>query len=915
MMCRRLWGNDNVSWCYNPALGRSGGLVTLWDSDRGKLLYSFQGQGFLGVVLEWGEKNIRCIVLNVYAPCNLEAKKQLWVDLIVARRTHMADLWCMLGDFNSVREATERRGAAYTHNRELSKIIKEDQRLFNVLIDNLELEDLKLFGRKFTWVQPNGACASRLDRILVSSNWKDTWGEVSLWALQRDVSDHCPLILKYSNVDWGPKPFRFNNHWLRHKRFKEVVATQWSKPVSAKWMGTIFKDKLKVVKEALKKWNKENFGEAENKITALIDTVEGLELKGEGGDLTEVEKAVRLECCDLLWSLLKCRDSIEFQRAKSKWLKEGDANTKFFHACVKNRSRRNSIIALKKDDMWLEEPSRIREEIVSHFTKHFSEEVWDRPTLDGLTFPTISEDEVELLCRPFEEVEIKDCIVNSDGNKSPGPDGFNFEFYKGCWEVVKEDLKRLFSEFHANAKLPRGLLSYFITLIPKVTNPHVINEFRPISLLGSVYKTVAKVLAARMGSVMEKLISKNQSAFIKGRQLVDGVLTVSEVVDLAKRAKRKCLIFKVDFEKAYDSVNWNFLEYMLVRFGFGCKWISWIKACVFAGDFSVLINGSPTHEVSISKGLKQGDPLAPFLFLLVAEGLGALMSRAVELNFFKPFVVKQGEAQISHLQYADDTLLIGDDSVENIWCMKAILRWFELMSGLKVNFSKSKLYGINVESGLLSVAAKFLNCLLGSMPFMYLGLPVGANPRKEETWKPVVESLKNRLFSWQNRYISFGGRVTLINSVLASLPIFYLSFMKMPVKVWKVLVSIQRNFLWGGASGKKKIAWVKWSDICRSKEKGGLGIRNLRLVNISLLAKWRWRLLSTPNEVWAQTLIAKYGKEGGLSSDLRRLENRKFASLWWKDICRLGEVNRADRVDWCRAVMIKKLGNSYKTSF
>jgi hypothetical protein len=319
--------------------------------------------------------------------------------------------------------------------------------------------------------------------------------------------------------------------------------------------------------------------------------------------------------------------------------------------------------------------------------------------------------------------------------------------------------------------------------------------------------------------------------------------------------------------------------------------------------------------VSISKGLKQGDPLAPFLFLLVAEGLGALMSRAVELNFFKPFVVKQGEAQISHLQYADDTLLIGDDSVENIWCMKAILRWFELMSGLKVNFSKSKLYGINVESGLLSVAAKFLNCLLGSMPFMYLGLPVGANPRKEETWKPVVESLKNRLFSWQNRYISFGGRVTLINSVLASLPIFYLSFMKMPVKVWKVLVSIQRNFLWGGASGKKKIAWVKWSDICRSKEKGGLGIRNLRLVNISLLAKWRWRLLSAPNEVWAQTLIAKYGKEGGLSSDLRRLENRKFASLWWKDICRLGEVNRADRVDWCRAVMIKKLGNGYKTSF
>ncbi|MCI01635.1 RNA-directed DNA polymerase (Reverse transcriptase) [Trifolium medium] len=185
-------------------------------------------------------------------------------------------------------------------------------------------------------------------------------------------------------------------------------------------MGTIFKDKLKVVKEALKKWNKENFGEAENKIMALIDTIEGLELKGEMDELSAVEKTVRIECCDLLWMLLKSRDSVEFQRARSKWLKEGDANTKFFHACVKNRSRRNTIVALKKGDDWLEEPRMIRDEIVSYFTGHFSEVDWDRPTLDGLIFPTISDGEVEFLCRPFEESEIKDCIVNSDGNKSPG---------------------------------------------------------------------------------------------------------------------------------------------------------------------------------------------------------------------------------------------------------------------------------------------------------------------------------------------------------------------------------------------------------------------------------------------------------------------------------------------------------------
>jgi exonuclease III len=629
-MCRRLWGDDKVAWSCNPALGRSGGLLTLWDGDKGKLLYSFQGQGFLGVCLEWGQKKVRVLTLNVYAPCNFEAKKQLWVELLVAKRTYTADLWCILGDFNSVRDSSERKGVAYAQNREISKALRDDQRLFNLLLENLEVEDLQLMGRKFTWIKPNGACASRLDRILVLSNWRDIWGEVSLWTLQRDVSDHCPLILKYTNWDWGPKPFHFNNHWLRHKKFKEVVCTHWSKPVEARWMGIVFKDKLKVLKLAIKKWNKENYWEADNKITALIDTIEELELKGEAGELSEVEKQVRIQCCDLLWMLLKSKDSVEFQRARSKWLKEGDANTKFFHACVKNRSRRNTIVALKKGDGWLEDPIAIKEEIVSYFAAQFSEVEWNRPTLDGLTFPMIPVSDADFICRPFDETEIKECIVNSDGNKSPGPDGFNFEFYKNCWEVVKEDFISLFNEFHSNAKLPKGLLSYFITLIPKIPNPHVIKDFRPISLLGSVYKTVAKVLAARMGTVMGNLISNNQSAFIKGRLLVDGVLTISEVVDLARRAKRKCLIFKVDFDKAYDSVNWNFLEYMLRRFGFSNKWISWMRACIFAGNLSVLINGSPTQEVSISKGLKQGDPLAPFLFLLVAEGLGTLMSRAVE---------------------------------------------------------------------------------------------------------------------------------------------------------------------------------------------------------------------------------------------------------------------------------------------
>jgi hypothetical protein len=266
------------------------------------------------------------------------------------------------------------------------------------------------------------------------------------------------------------------------------------------------------------------------------------------------------------------------------------------------------------------------------------------------------------------------------------------------------------------------------------------------------------------------------------------------------------MIFKVDFEKAYDSINWKFLEYLLERFGFGERWIGWIKACVCTGNLSVLVNSSPSREVTIARSLKQGDPLAPFLFLLVAEGLGLLMTRAVSIGFFKSFVFKNSNVVVSHLQYADDTLFIGDACVENLWRVKAILKWFELMSGLKVNFGKSRLMGIGLDDSFFTVASNFLNCKLGRFPFIYLGLPVGANQMKEATWEPVIKVLKRRLHSWKNRFVSLGGRVILINSVLAAVPLFYLSFLKIPTKVWKKIVSIQRNFLWeGGQATRRKL--------------------------------------------------------------------------------------------------------------
>jgi hypothetical protein len=174
----------------------------------------------------------------------------------------------------------------------------------------------------------------------------------------------------------------------------------------------------------------------------------------------------------------------------------------------------------------------------------------------------------------------------------------------------------------------------------------------------------------------------------------------------------------------------------------------------------------------------------------------------------------------------------------------------------------------------------------------------------------MLEVLKKRLGSWGNKYVSLGGRIVLINAVLSSIPIFFLSYMKMPVKVWREVVKLQRNFLWGGLSLKRRISWVKWEDICRPKKEGGLGIRDLRLVNLSLLAKWRWKLLSNDDEVWKNVIVAKYGGHVVGNVALDNTLGGMSCSSWWKDVCCLDSNG-----GWFKQVVTKKVGRGNSCKF
>jgi hypothetical protein len=341
-----------------------------------------------------------------------------------------------------------------------------------------------------------------------------------------------------------------------------------------------------------------------------------------------------------------------------RWLKEGDKCTKFFHQVASANRRNNSIESLMVNGISTSGPACIGEHIVSYYESLFSEPLSWRPRLDNLEFDRLNGVEASSLEDPFEEREVREVIKGMDRDKAPGPDGFSMAFFQDCWEVGKGDFIAVFEEFHARGKFVKSINSTFISLIPKIQGAKEVKDFRPISLVGGVYKIISKVLANRMRKVMDKIISKPQNAFVKGRQILDSVLIANECLDSRIKSEEPGVLCKLDMEKAYDHVDWNFLLYLLRRCGFGEKWCSWIQHCISSVRYSVLINGVPSGFFGCSRGVCQGDPLSPFLFVLVMEAFSRMLGAFTERGLILGFSVGssgQDRVNVSHLLFADDT--------------------------------------------------------------------------------------------------------------------------------------------------------------------------------------------------------------------------------------------------------------------
>eukprot|EP00253_Pinus_taeda_P003487 PITA_03487 len=306
------------------------------------------------------------------------------------------------------------------------------------------------------------------------------------------------------------------------------------------------------------------------------------------------------------------------------------------------------------------------------------------------SFPRfIEEDEAEELSIPVSKEEVEAAMKNMAKDKSPGPDGWTVELFLHFFDLIGSEIAEVVEESRLKGEIYRPFNSTFIALIPKKDEPETFEDFRPISLSNCIYKIIAKVIASRIVPILSRNISMEQFGFLDGRQIHEAIGVAQEVIHSVKQKKKKGMVLKIDLSKAYDRINWLYLRLLLTHLGFNYSFISWIMGCITNVSFAILINGAASPFFKSQRGLRQGCPLSPLLFLLVTEGLRRLIHKARRAEKIKGIEVAIN-LFISHLLFVDDILIFSNGSYNELKEFKSIFDLFLKATGMQINSGKSQ---------------------------------------------------------------------------------------------------------------------------------------------------------------------------------------------------------------------------------
>uniref|UniRef100_A0A803PKP8 Reverse transcriptase domain-containing protein n=1 Tax=Cannabis sativa TaxID=3483 RepID=A0A803PKP8_CANSA len=823
----------------------------LWKEKDDVSINSFSRNHIDAEVL-W-EGNHRFRLTGIYREPNRNLRANTW-RLLRELKEESTLPWCLIGDFNNVMDQSEKKGGNCYPNWLVEG--------FRATVGDCALQDLRLYGHPFTWEKgrstPNWIEA-RLDRVLVSEEWLRIFHFARLFNYDVSPSDHTPLILdtNFRNRTQGNRRFRFENWWLSDPGCEEVVRSCWENN-----LGGSLQFKINKCGEALTEWGSEREGSFSRQLKWCNKNLKRLKGRSDEEGLQQYNETKKK-----LFEVLHQKEVYWKQRSKQMWLHDGDQNSKFFHARASARRRNNQIVRLKDENgVFVDWENGLDRVILDYFQGLFTASVVDWREVLSCVPSIVTDRHNSMLLQPVLDEE-KAVVFQMHPDKSPGPDGMNPAFYQKYWHIVGGDVIHTVRNFFRDEAMQPGLNKTNVVLIPKKKCPDKMTELKPISLCNVLAKVITKVLANRMKGLLNDVISVNQSAFIPGRLITDNIMVSFEILHYLKRKQRGkdgFMALKLDMSKAYDRVEWSYICAMLSKMGFDEKWVRIISSCLSSVEYTVVSGSHEVGPIVPSRGLRQGDPISPYLFLVCAEGFSALIRKYEERRWIHGCKVANRAPVVSHMLFADGSYLYCKANDSDVQKVQQLLQIFEEASGQKVNFTKSSaFFSTNTSHQDKTHICQVLGIVEAGEDSKYLGLPSTLSRNKSAVFGYLKDRVRRKIQNWDGKLLSRAGKEILIKAVVQALPSYAMNVFQLPQDTCKDIEKSMCDFWWHSKSSQKNgIHWLSWKNLSKHKGMGGMGFRDLRDFNLALLGKQGWRLITNEDSLVARIFRARYYPNG-----------------------------------------------------
>lgn len=463
---------------------------------------------------------------------------------------------------------------------------------------------------------------------------------------------------------------------------------------------------------------------------------------------------------------------------------------------------------------------------------------------------------------PYTEEEVRIATFQINPSKAPGRDGFSALFFQKFWDKVKAQILREVLHFLNGGDIDKEYTITQIILIPKIKNPTKVTDFRPISLCSVISKITSRVILNRIQPFLDHIISLNQSAFVKNRNIADNIIIAQELDSFIRsrnHQKHGFASLKLDMCKAFDRIEWPFLEQILLKLGFYSMWIRNVMSIVKSVRYEVKYNNQVTDIFTPERGLREGDPLSPYLFILYSDWLSLRIAKSHPEKKISGIKISRDAPPVTHLFFADDSLLFLKASQRSMLEIKDILTAYERISGQKINYQKSEIrFSRNCSAQDRLCFSSLLGMKIVECHGKYLGISFICGHNKTASFNSLMDKYKSTAASWCNKALSVTEKEILIKFVFQAYPTYLMSCFLLPDKVTKQIQSIILRFWWGSYVTTKQTHWIKKDILYKSKIEGGLGLRNFRTFNLVMLTKQAWRILDKQDSLVSNVLKQKY---------------------------------------------------------